>query len=171
MHMLFRRNFQRHGFQTNIYACGVDLFNKPSGILGAGEFFLKIVKAKAIVDTLVQNAAQFTVPLYNADGAAACLPGSIRSRQPRQDRRRSQQDHTSLSATSFGFFHQKPGRAAVLHDLHGIFPKFVREDLQHAGAAETALTPPHARSGPALHTVDGTRGDRRMNRGDNFSLQ
>lgn len=84
MHMLFRRNFQRHGFQTNIYACGVDLFNKPSGILGAGEFFLKIVKAKAIVDTLVQNAAQFTVPLYNADGAAACLPGSIRSRQPRR---------------------------------------------------------------------------------------
>lgn len=53
MHMLFRRNFQRHGFQTNIYACGVDLFNKPSGILGAGEFFLKIVKAKAIVDTFV----------------------------------------------------------------------------------------------------------------------
>ena len=58
MHMLFRRNFQRHGFQTNIYACGVDLFNKPSGILGAGEFFLKIVKAKAIVDTLVQNAVK-----------------------------------------------------------------------------------------------------------------
>ena len=77
MHMLFRRNFQRHGFQTNIYACGVDLFNKPSGILGAGEFFLKIVKAKAIVDTLVQNAAQFTVPLYNADGAAACLIAAV----------------------------------------------------------------------------------------------
>lgn len=92
MHMLFRRNFQRHGFQTNIYACGVDLFNKPSGILGAGEFFLKIVKAKAIVDTLVQNAAQFTVPLYNADGAAACLPGSIRSRQPR----RTAADHNKI---------------------------------------------------------------------------
>lgn len=114
MHMLFRRNFQRHGFQTNIYACGVDLFNKPSGILGAGEFFLKIVKAKAIVDTLASKCRPVHGPALQCRWSGSLPPRQHSQQTAPQDRRRSQQDHTSLSATSFGFFHQKPGRAAVL---------------------------------------------------------
>ena len=96
------------------------------------------------MDTLVQNAAQFTVPLYNADGAAACLPGSIRSRQPR----RTAADHNKIGLEVFCL--RNLVDLVVLQELDGVAARLLHAVCDGAHDRD-------ARNGGAGHSVDAER--------------
>ena len=79
MHLFVRGHFQHHGVQLHLYAGFLEHLNKAPGILRAGQLFAEAVQTKAVVDALVQNAAQFLVALQNKDVAQTafpCLAGS-----------------------------------------------------------------------------------------------
>ena len=84
MYLLIRRDLEHHGVQTDVHAGLADHFDKPSRVFRTGQFFLKVMQAKAIMDALVQDTAQFPVAFDNADRAAARFPGSIRRGQARR---------------------------------------------------------------------------------------
>ena len=81
---LIRRQIQHHGVQLIGDAQLLHLLNEPPGILGAGELLLKGVQAEAVVNALVQDAAQLVVPLQDEDIPQARLVGRRRSSQPRR---------------------------------------------------------------------------------------
>ena len=75
--LFVRGDLQHHGAQLHPHAGGMQQFNASAGILRAGELLAKAVQAKAIVDALVQDAAQFVVPLQNQNIAQAVLPCAV----------------------------------------------------------------------------------------------
>ena len=62
-HGLVRRQVQHHGIEFIGDVQFFRLGDEPGRVLGAGQFLFKGVQAKAVVDALVQNAAQFAVAL------------------------------------------------------------------------------------------------------------
>ena len=56
-------NLQHHSVQLNLHTGLPQQINKPPGIFRPGQFLLKIMQAEAVVDALVQNAAQLMVAL------------------------------------------------------------------------------------------------------------
>ena len=62
-HGLVRRQVQHHGIEFVGNLQFLSLGDEPGRILGTGQFLFKGVQAKAVVDALVQNAAQFAVAL------------------------------------------------------------------------------------------------------------
>ncbi len=54
---------QHHGIEFVGNLQFLSLGDEPGRILGTGQFLFKGVQAKAVVDALVQNAAQFAVAL------------------------------------------------------------------------------------------------------------
>ena len=61
--LFVRGDLQHHGAQLHPHAGGTQQFNAASGILRAGELLAKAVQAEAVVDALVQDAAQLVVAL------------------------------------------------------------------------------------------------------------
>ena len=55
MYLLIRRDLEHHGVQTDVHAGLADHFDKPSRVFRSGQFFLKVMQAKAIMDALVQD--------------------------------------------------------------------------------------------------------------------
>ena len=81
MNVLVRGDIQHHGVQTDVNAGLTYHVDEAPGILRAGQLFLEIVQTEAVVDALVEDAAQLTVALDDADRATACFPCGIRSGQ------------------------------------------------------------------------------------------
>ena len=75
--LFVRGDLQHHGAQLHPHAGGTQQFNAAACILRAGELLPKAVQTKAIVDALVQDAAQFVVPLQNQNIAQAVLPCTV----------------------------------------------------------------------------------------------
>ena len=93
VHLFVRGHFQHHGVQLHLYAGVLEHLNKAPGILRAGELLAKAVQTKAVVDALVQNAAQFLVALQNKDVAQTafpCLAGSSKARRATANNRSDQ---------------------------------------------------------------------------------
>ena len=80
-HTLVPGHFQDHGIQPDLHSGGADHGNEPSGVFRPGKFFFKMVQAEAVVDALVQNAAQLPVPLHYEDLFQSFFPGGPGSRQ------------------------------------------------------------------------------------------
>ena len=102
MHLFVRGHFQHHGVQLHLYAGVLEHLNKAPGILRAGELLAKAVQTKAVMDALVQNAAQFLVALQNKDVAQTafpCLAGSSKARGAAADN--DQINHCSFLLLSF----------------------------------------------------------------------
>ena len=62
-HGLVRCQVQHHGVELVGNLQFLSLGDEPGRILGTGQFLFKGVQAKAVVDALVQNTAQFAVAL------------------------------------------------------------------------------------------------------------
>ena len=71
-----RRQIQHHGVQLVGDIQLLHLPDEPSGVFRTGQLLLKGVQAEAVVDALVQNAAQFVVPLQDQNVLNSCVPGS-----------------------------------------------------------------------------------------------
>jgi len=102
VHLFIRGHFQNHGVQLHLHAGALEHLNKASGILRAGELLAKAVQTKAVVDALVQNAAQFFVALQNKDVAQTafpCLAGSSKTRRTAANN--DQINHCSFLLPSF----------------------------------------------------------------------
>ena len=102
VHLFVRGHFQHHGVQLHLYAGFLEHLNKAPGILRAGQLFAEAVQTKAVVDALVQNAAQFLVALQNknvAQTAFPCLAGSSKAR--RATANNDQINHCSFLLPSF----------------------------------------------------------------------
>ena len=102
MHLFIRGHFQHHGVQLHLHAGVLEHLNKASGVLRAGELLAKAVQTKAIVDALVQNAAQLFIALQNEDVAQTafpCLAGSSKTRRAAADN--DQINHCSFLLPSF----------------------------------------------------------------------
>ena len=67
MNVLVRGDVKNHGVQTDVNAGLTYHVDEAPGILRAGQFFLEIVQTEAVVDALVENAAQLAVALDDAD--------------------------------------------------------------------------------------------------------
>ena len=78
-----RRDLQHHGVQKAGNCQVPDLLDIPLGVLRAGKLLLEGVEAKTTVDTLVEDTAQFCVPLQDQDILYAALPGGHSRRQSR----------------------------------------------------------------------------------------
>ena len=88
VHLFVRGHFQHHSVQLHLYAGVLEHLNKASGVLRAGQLLAEAVQTKAVVDTLVQNTAQFLVALQNKDVAQTafpCLAGSSKARRAAAD--------------------------------------------------------------------------------------
>ena len=102
MYLFVRGHFQNHGVQLHLHAGVLEHLNKASGVLRAGQLLAKAMQTKAIVDALVQNAAQFLVALQNknvAQTAFPCLAGSSKAR--RATANNDQINHCSFLLPSF----------------------------------------------------------------------
>ena len=58
-------DIHNHGVQPVFNAKFNDLINKPLGVFRSGQFFLKSMEAKSIMDTLVQDSAKLLVSFQN----------------------------------------------------------------------------------------------------------
>ena len=63
MHLFVRGYFQHHGVQLHLHTGVLEHLDKASGVLRAGQLLAKAVQTEAVVDALVQNAAQMAVAL------------------------------------------------------------------------------------------------------------
>ena len=102
MHFFVRGHFQHHGVQLHLYAGVLEHRNKAPSILRAGELLAEAVQTKAVVDALVQNAAQLFIALQNEDVAQTafpCLAGSSKARRAAADN--DQINHCSFLLPSF----------------------------------------------------------------------
>ena len=75
--LFIRRDLQHHGAQLHPDASGAQHFNVAPGVLRAGELFAETVQPEAVVDALVQDAAQLVVTLQNQNIAQAVLPCAV----------------------------------------------------------------------------------------------
>ena len=66
---------EHHGVQLYFHIGILDLLNKPGGVLRSGELLVEVVEPKAIVDALVEDAAQLLVPLQNQYLPQPLVPG------------------------------------------------------------------------------------------------
>ena len=102
VNLFIRGHFQHHGVQLHLYAGVLEHLNKASGVLRAGQLLAKAVQTEAVVDALVQNAAQLLVALQNEDVAQTafpCLAGSSKARRTAADN--DQINHCSFLLPSF----------------------------------------------------------------------
>ena len=79
---LVGRQVQHHGVE---FVGDLQLFghrDKTGGVFGTGEFFLEGVQPKAVVDALVEDAAQLVVPLQDQQVLHAVPAGLHSGRQP-----------------------------------------------------------------------------------------
>ena len=65
---------------------------------------------------------------------------------------------TIALSSYFRFANKHIGAVLVLQDVQRVHAQFLADELQHTGAAETALAAAHAGTGPALDAVDGGGG-------------
>ena len=116
------------------------------------------VQTEAVVDALVQDAAQLLVPLQNqnihAGRSSQALQAAARPAGPPPITIRSY--HVLLSS----YFRFAVTSTLVPGLVHagcpcGSMPSSRADDLLHPGAAETALAAAHAGVAPALDAVDG----------------
>ena len=70
-----RGDGEHHGVQPYLHAGVLQHVNETPGIFRAGQLLLKVVEAEAVVDTLIEDAAQFLVPLHDEDALHALFPG------------------------------------------------------------------------------------------------
>ena len=61
--VLFRRHIQHHRVGQDTDGGAAEHTDEPSRVFRAGQLLLEVVQAEAVVDALVQNAAQLTVAL------------------------------------------------------------------------------------------------------------
>ena len=102
MDLLVRGHFQHHGVQLHLYAGVLEHIDEPSGVLGTGELLAKPVETKAVVDALVQDAAQFLVTLQDQDvpeTAFPCFAGGCKTSRTAADNH--QINHCSFLLPSF----------------------------------------------------------------------
>ena len=76
--MLFRRHVQHHRVGQDADGGAAKHFNEPPSVLRPGQLLLEVVQAEAVVDALVQNAAQLAVALQNQNIAQTCVIGRAR---------------------------------------------------------------------------------------------
>ena len=77
------RNFQHHGVQLHLHIGVPQHLNKPLGIFGARQLLFKVMESEPVVNTLVENAAQFLVALQNQDALCAVMVSLQSGREPR----------------------------------------------------------------------------------------
>ena len=75
--LFIRRDLQHHGAQLHPDAGRAQHFNVAPGVLRAGELLAETVQPEAVVDALVQDAAQLVVTLQNQNIAQAVLPCAV----------------------------------------------------------------------------------------------
>ena len=68
-------DLHHHGIQHHFRLGLPQQLNKTPGVFGTGQFLLKAVQAKPIVDTLIEDAAQLFVPLDDQDFLGALFAG------------------------------------------------------------------------------------------------
>ena len=68
-----RRDIHHHGVQLVFYAEIINLLDEAVGVLGAGQLLLEGVQAEAVVDALVEYAAQLAVALQDQHALASVL--------------------------------------------------------------------------------------------------
>ena len=78
------RNRQDHGVRFHLNGGTLQHVNEPPGVLRTGKLLLKAVEAEAVVDALVENAAQICVPLQQKDICHPRLPGGQSGGQARR---------------------------------------------------------------------------------------
>ena len=76
--VLFRRHIQHHRVGQNGHGGLAEHFKEPPSVLRPGQLLLKVMQAKAVVDALVQNAAQLAVALQDQNIAQARVIGRAR---------------------------------------------------------------------------------------------
>ena len=83
-HGLVRRDAEHHGVQQERDVPLRSLINESLGIFRAGQLLLEGVESEAVVDALVEDAAELRVPLQNQDvPAARVVRGDRRSKARR----------------------------------------------------------------------------------------
>ena len=78
----FRRDGQHHRVRLYLYVRLAHQLDEAARVLGARELFFKIMQAEAVVDALVEDAAQRVVALQEQDAARAALVRGLGRRQP-----------------------------------------------------------------------------------------
>ena len=63
VHLLLRGHLEHHGVQEYLHAGVRHHGGKARGVLRTGKLLFEVMQAKAVMDTLVENTAQFFVPL------------------------------------------------------------------------------------------------------------
>ena len=76
--MLLRCHIQYHRVGQNGHGGLAEHFNEPSGVLRPGQLLFEVMQAKAVVDALVQNAAQLPVALQDQNITQARVIGRAR---------------------------------------------------------------------------------------------
>ena len=151
-------------------AQGVDLFNEPPGVFRAGEFLMEGVEAEAVVDALVQDAAQFPVPFQHEDVPQTRLVGGHGCRQPRRTAADDDQIGVFHGCTSLSRARQQDRRAAGLGDFRQRNAQFTGQNGGDFGRTEAPLAPAHACPDPALYPVQAPCAGGPMNGVKNFAL-
>ena len=72
-------DFQHHRVKHHLDTGILQHIDEPSGIFGPGQFFLKTMKAKTIMDALIQYPAQFFVTLDDQNVLKTFFPRAARS--------------------------------------------------------------------------------------------
>ena len=85
IHDLFAGKIQHHGIGPDLDLRRLQLVDKPLGVFRAGKLLAEIMQAEAIVNALLQNAAQLLVPLQHQNlRLRRGFPGGKRRRQSRR---------------------------------------------------------------------------------------
>ena len=76
------KNFQNHGINQSFYFRLIfDQLYTAIRIARSGQFFFEVMEAEAIMNTLLQNTAQFTVTFDDQNFFGTIFPGAIRGRK------------------------------------------------------------------------------------------
>ena len=65
MDLFILGDFQHHGVGFYLHIGAADHFGKALSVFGAGQLLFKVMEAETVVDALVEDAAQFFIPLQN----------------------------------------------------------------------------------------------------------
>ena len=114
-------------------ARGGQLFDEAARVFRAGELLAEAVQAEAVVDALIQNAAELTVPLEEQDAPQTRLPRGLRGGQPRGPAADHDQFIHRLHRLSRGPLRRTPSTSrAARAALLGWDAQLARDDGLHA---------------------------------------
>ena len=75
--LLVGRDVKHHCVQPDVHAGLADHVDEAAGVFRAGQLFVEVMQAEAAVDALIEDTAQLTVALDDANRAAAVLPRGL----------------------------------------------------------------------------------------------